>query len=428
MRNRCDARRGEIAHRSGDNSPDGVPCGLKRNPRERFRLKRELRAVKSDKRTAVLSRPDDIPVRDVGWLPPVSRVAPVPQIKAVGRTVAVSHHHRAEFRTAGLPGERVKQIETSAADVSRNLRFRLCGEIRTAAAAQHDTAFFTIADGEADTVEKTGSGLQHPQVVVGALIGPAALAVIRNVVTQTHVHGGGKIKRRAFRSFAANPDRCAGGERLFRFADKRNADFKRRTVFVAAVVLNQNLKSAGKNPTSRAVGQTQLFAVTAEQTRLFLRIQLDGKENLFSACDDGASLPFIGGKQEIKHARTERSLRIKRRAEGIAPLPVTGLRKFAAGNSEGRFRQTQFDLCAPLIELDRVKEPPFGTALAVAAPLRCESDEFEFMLAEPQSSRAVELNVFRENRDGASEKRKNPFQLHVQSSGFQFLSDSRMNL
>ena len=67
-------------------------------------------------------------------------------------------------------------------------------------------------------------------------------------------------------------------------------------------------------------------------------------------------------------------------------------------------------------------------ALAVAAPLRCESDEFEFMLAEPQSSRAVELNVFRENRDGASEKRKNPFQLHVQSSGFQFLSDSRMNL
>ena len=302
MRNRCDARRGEVTHRSGDYSPNGVPRGFKRDPRERFRLKRELRTVKPDKRTAVLSRPDDVAVRNVGRLPPVPRIAAVPQIKTVERTVAVSHRHRAEFRAAGLPGERVKQIEPSAADVSRNLRLRLRGEIRTAAAAQHDAALLPLADGETDAVEKTGSGLEHPKVVVGSLIGPAPLAVVRNVVAQTHVHGGGKIKRRAFGRFAAKPDRSVGGERLLRFADKRNADFKRRTVFVTAVVLNQNLESAGKHPASRAVGQTQIFAVAAEQTRLFLRVRLDGKENHPAARNDGASPPFIGGKLEIEHA------------------------------------------------------------------------------------------------------------------------------
>ena len=102
--------------------------------------------------------------------------------------------------------------------------------------------------------------------------------------------------------------------------------------------------------------------------------------------------------------------------------------EFPERNSRRTIRQTQFDLCALLIKFDGVKEPPFGTALAVTAPLRREDDEFKFMLAEPQSPRAVEQNVFRENRNGGNEKRKNPFQLHVQSSGFQFLSDSRMNL
>ena len=183
--------------------PDAFSCAFKPDAPDGPAAEVEPGQIEPERRADVLAGPADHGIVDRPGRPEVCDLMPGSDIE--GKHFAVDifspfgfNGHGADFRPGrSLPRDAVEQIEVTSGFPLRG-ELRRGGEAGAFLAAQHDAALFTVGDIERDPGEGLFSGREHTQVVVRALVGPAAPAVFSNFISKTHIRGALQRKRRTF--------------------------------------------------------------------------------------------------------------------------------------------------------------------------------------------------------------------------------------
>ncbi len=135
--------------------------------------------------------PDDDAVFQRRGEPEITGIDAVAQFHPLTGAVGVNDF---DFTADLIPGRRPRKAveEEERPPLSVNLDSGFSGEIFPLPAAKRDAGsaliFFRIDDPECDSAHGLSAGLHHGKVVVGALVGPAALPVICVFILEPHVH------------------------------------------------------------------------------------------------------------------------------------------------------------------------------------------------------------------------------------------------
>ena len=194
-----EARNPLISDRGSDDAPDGTAGRSEGDLPDRLVFNRERRAVKSDKRTGVGSRPGKFTV------PAGHRSPPVPDIDVSrdrdlgGGSVLIDNPDPANLPETRRPGQSVKQKQIVAADRRFHPDGGLTGEIAARRPRQHQTGFAVVGGGggdvEIDPDPALSADRNHAQVILRSLVGPAPLLVAGGLIGKSHVDGGTQIDR-----------------------------------------------------------------------------------------------------------------------------------------------------------------------------------------------------------------------------------------
>ena len=157
----------------------------------RLVFQRDSGGVQADVGSRIHIFPDDDAVFQRGGEPEITGVYAVVQFHPLTGAVGVNDF---DFTADLIPGRRPRKAveEEERPPLSVDLNSGFCGEIFPLPAAKRDAGsaliFFRVDDPECDSAHGLSAGLHHGKVVVGALIGPAALLVICAFILESHVH------------------------------------------------------------------------------------------------------------------------------------------------------------------------------------------------------------------------------------------------
>ena len=184
--------------RYGGDAPHGTAGRGEFQLADRLVFDRVDGAVKPDVGAGVFAGPDQFAVAARGRGPPVADVDVAGDRDFGHAAVIVGDFDRADLLQVRRPRQRVEQIEKIAA-LTLLFRNGAAREVAARGAGEHD-AGFAVVSGRVDDVEFHAlpalfADREHPEVILRALIGPAALFVARLVVGESHVRGGAQVER-----------------------------------------------------------------------------------------------------------------------------------------------------------------------------------------------------------------------------------------
>ena len=149
----------------------------------------------------VVITPYDCAVREIFRIPPVSCINADGEILPLAQLAGIGNFNGTQTAVRLGPAGGMKQVKVrSSPDVRRQFD---CSGIRQRGKilpAQNKTAFSMVFPRidhlKFDAVEDAQAGLEHPEIVGGTLIGPAAFAVAGSFVCEIHVCRPGEIQRK----------------------------------------------------------------------------------------------------------------------------------------------------------------------------------------------------------------------------------------